>query len=93
MRRVKRAVAEGVGQTPRAAGKELLGGLSAGEVGIGSGGSGVGGAGEQERETGGRRESQGAPGRQAFPLAFSIAFRISSQLPPVTAPTNFPFAS
>jgi len=72
--------------------KQLLRGLSAGEVGVGSGGSGVGGAGEQERETGGRGETQGAPGAQAFPLAFSIVFKTSSQLPPVTAPTNLPFA-
>ena len=93
MGRVEGAVAEGIGQAPRAAGKDLLGGLSAGEVGIGSGGSGVGGAGEQERETGGRREAQSALGGQAFPLAFSIVFNIWSQLPPVTAPANLPFAS
>jgi hypothetical protein len=91
--RVEGAVAEGVCQAPCAAGKDLLRGLSAGEVGVGSGGSGVSGAGEEERETGGRREAKGAPGGQAFPLAFSIVFRIWSQLPPVTAPANFPFAS
>ena len=80
---------------PRAARKKLELGLSAGEIGVGSGGSGVGGRRdcerqEQEREHRGRANSRR---HEDCARAFSRTFRNWSQLPPVTSSTNFPRAS
>lgn len=93
MRGLEGAVCGGERQAPGAPGQDLLRGLSAGEVGVGSGGSGIGRArdGEQERE---KSEAELRPGHAPLRArAFSIAFRVLSQLPPVTASTNFPLES
>lgn len=95
VRRAEGAVGCRQPELPGAAGKELSFGLSAGEIGVGSGGSGVGGRRDRERE-----EQEGEEGLrrgprhgQARARAFSRTLRNWSQLPPVTSPTNFPRAS
>src|ERR1043165_1246198 len=71
---------------------------SAGEVGVGSGGSGEGRAREcrmqnAECEKDEQTNSAFSILHSAFHLAFSSASSISSHIPPVTAPTNFPFGA